>query len=234
MTPPMVEPHVYEQLLAEQTNKIKDIEKKLKQASQGQQSWRHKCQLLENEREKYEASVKAQYEKEKEPLETELKVLKDSHIEKIQAMSSALAQLQQKVASLQNQLKQHGITEGDVAMTYDDNLTCLAEYSDNQRDILVLDVRHKEDAEFIKDAYHKAMLDQPNPSHTVWSSVQTNIVALQREIDVFQAWRTMANIPASDLSRLARGDDRSSTHSVSSIRKALFGRKTSGKRKSNN
>ncbi|KAG0162061.1 hypothetical protein DFQ30_004107, partial [Apophysomyces sp. BC1015] len=129
------EPLVYEQLLAEQGEKMKEIEKKLKQAVQNQQSFRHKCQLLENEREKYEASVKAQCEKEKEPLRIELKVLKESHIEKVQSMSTVLAQLQQKVVSLQDQLKQHGITE---------------EYSDNQRDIFVLDVRYKEDAEFIK------------------------------------------------------------------------------------
>ena len=53
-----------------------------------------------------------QCEKDKELLQIEIKILKDTHITKVQEMSSTMAQLQRTVASLREQLCKHGLAEG--------------------------------------------------------------------------------------------------------------------------
>lgn len=87
---------------------------------------------MENERKEFEASVKgntcfllmiryltcqwllyiAQCERDKELLRTELKTVKDAHVDKVQELSSCIARLQRKVAALQDLVKDHNITQG--------------------------------------------------------------------------------------------------------------------------
>ncbi|KAI8137784.1 hypothetical protein BJV82DRAFT_674412 [Fennellomyces sp. T-0311] len=203
---------------AEWNAKVQQLEKELKQATHDQQTWRHKCCLLENEREEFQASMKDQCEKDKELLQVEIKALKESHIAKVQEMSSAMAQLQRKVAALKEQLSKHGVAEEHVE-------------SDEAIDAMLSNSSYKEEAEFIKNAYQFAKRSGRNPtSHQLWLDIQSTTQALHHEVDLFHAWKAVANVPIEDLARLMRDDERSST-AGSSLRKALFGRKGSNKRK---
>ncbi|KAI9492011.1 hypothetical protein BDB00DRAFT_465818 [Zychaea mexicana] len=97
---------------AERNARVQQLEKELKQATHDQQTWRHKCRLLESEREKFQATVTDQCEKDKELLQMEIKILKEAHLNKVQEMASAMAQLQRTVALLREQLSKHGLAEG--------------------------------------------------------------------------------------------------------------------------
>ncbi|KAI7860582.1 hypothetical protein BDC45DRAFT_105802 [Circinella umbellata] len=122
---------------AEKNAKIQQLEKELKQTIHDQQTWRHKCRLLENERENFQTSVKGQCEKDKELLQIEIKTLKDTHITKVQEMSSTMAQLQRTVASLREQLSKHGVAEESIE-------------NDEAIDAILVHSNYKEEAEYIK------------------------------------------------------------------------------------
>ncbi|KAI9276676.1 hypothetical protein BDA99DRAFT_493856 [Phascolomyces articulosus] len=204
---------------AEWNAKVQQLEKELKQATHDQQTWRHKCRLLENEREKFQSFVKDQCEKDKELLHIEIKTLKETHISKVQEMSSTMAQLQRTVGSLRDQLSKHGLEEEQFE-------------DDEAIDAMLSRFNYKEEVEYIKNAYHFARQSNKDfTSHPLWSDVQTTTQALQHEIELFHAWKAVANVPIEDLARLMRDDERSSTTTGSSLRKTLFGRKGSNKRK---
>ncbi|OAD78557.1 hypothetical protein PHYBLDRAFT_163657 [Phycomyces blakesleeanus NRRL 1555(-)] len=93
---------------------IDDLQAQLKKVTQDQQSWRHKCLLLTNEREEFELACKEKAAREKDIMLLEVKLLKEVHLEKIQSLSCAMAQWQNRVASLRAQLKQHSIEEGKL------------------------------------------------------------------------------------------------------------------------
>lgn len=59
-------------------------------------------------------SMIAQCENDKELLRTELKAVKDAHVDKVQELSCSIARLQRKVAALQDVLREHNITQGMI------------------------------------------------------------------------------------------------------------------------
>ncbi|ORZ18566.1 hypothetical protein BCR42DRAFT_411166 [Absidia repens] len=133
-------------------------------------SWRHKFKLLENEQQEYEKSIRTQYEKEKEALVLELKILRQTHTEKVQSMSSSMLQLQKQVARLSHQLAANGITEESDDEMKEDN----QEWLFNSL---------KEDAEFIKTAHSQAMHEYGmSTSHPLWMSIQKNAFDLRQEL----------------------------------------------------
>ncbi|ORX51952.1 hypothetical protein DM01DRAFT_1408416 [Hesseltinella vesiculosa] len=115
--------------LPEPNEKSVDLEKQLRE-------WRHKCKLLENERQEYEKSIQLKYQREKETVALELKILKQTHVDKVQSMSTSLAQLQKQVTRLRAQLAKHSIQE-DIAFSETDERDWLLE-------------SWKEEADFIK------------------------------------------------------------------------------------
>ncbi|KAI7868737.1 hypothetical protein BDF14DRAFT_1790276 [Spinellus fusiger] len=198
----------------------KDAQNQVKKITQECQQWRHKYLLLANERDAFEKSCKEKAAREKEIVLLELKLLKEVHLEKIQALSSAMVQWQNKVASLRNQLKQHAIdeepTEGET--------------------IGFVSSSFKEDAHFIKDAYRKAHQPETNRSLTnqqLWNSINSSVLALRKDTDHFQIWRSLATLPVNELARLAREDSERSlgqTGVSNTLKKALFGKVRSSKR----
>lgn len=95
------------------------------------QSTRHEHRLMANEQAEFEANIIGWYDlqlhikkskkviiflekcsKEKQSVELELKILKETHVEKLQSLSTTLNHLAGTIASLRNQLKQNNIKEG--------------------------------------------------------------------------------------------------------------------------
>ncbi|CDS08526.1 hypothetical protein LRAMOSA09887 [Lichtheimia ramosa] len=206
--------------VAESNAKIQQLEVDLKQATSEQKKWQHKYKLMENERKEFEASVKAQCERDKELLRTELKTVKDAHVDKVQELSSCIARLQRKVAALQDLMKDHNITQEPCT-------------DDEAIDTILVNRQCKDDAEFIKNAYNDVRSSNYGVNRDQWTNIQAMTYALRHEVDLFQAWRAAASVPVEELARLMREEDKSSAHhsGVSAIRKTLFGRKGSGKRK---
>lgn len=99
----------------------------------------------------------AQCESDKELLRTELKAVKEAHVDKVQELSCSIARLQRKVASLQDVLKEHNITQGnDLACLFPRHgLFTLYIYidpctDDEAIDTMLINRECKDDAEFIK------------------------------------------------------------------------------------
>ncbi|KAI8065508.1 hypothetical protein BC940DRAFT_304281 [Gongronella butleri] len=140
-----------------------DVDKQLRE-------WRHKCKLLENERVEYEKAIQQKYKIEKEAVEMELQVLKKLHIDKVQAMSTSMAQLQKQVERLRLQLKKNAIDE-DIDLD-----------EKNEREWLL--ESWKEEADFIKAAYQQAMHDYTfsSSSEPTWASIHDHLAVLQHQL----------------------------------------------------
>ncbi|KAI8879502.1 hypothetical protein K501DRAFT_193430 [Backusella circina FSU 941] len=191
---------LYDELLKEKDEKISQLKKDLDQSNQEIQLLRHTSKLMENERSEYEREVQEKCEKDKQHLTTELKILKETHIEKVQNMSTTMNNLQLTIASLREQLKRHDIKE------------------EQQDTLTLLDTNHhyKNDAQFIQDAYSKVKQDTQG-TQLLWSTIQETTNALRQEINTFQVWKSLSNVPVHELSRLMREERHTG------IRKVLFG-----------
>lgn len=103
-------------------------------------------------------STIAQCENDKELLRTELKAVKDAHVDKVQELSCSIARLQRKVAALQDVLKEHNITQGMIwhgfffSQTWIVYLIIYIEpcIDDEAIDTMLINRECKDDAEFIK------------------------------------------------------------------------------------
>ncbi|KAI8372935.1 uncharacterized protein BYT42DRAFT_52805 [Radiomyces spectabilis] len=198
---------------------LEKTEKQLKEALHNERLWRHKWRLLENEREKFETSIKEQCKKDMQSLQLQLDILKKTHVEKVENMSATLSQLQKLVTSLRAQLKRHGIAE---------------EYCEEERETVscITETTYKEELASIQEAQLQSMDPMHQANQQLWSSIQKSTAGLRAEIDAFHTWRSLASVPVSELVRLAREDDRGSNSlGVGTLKKALFGRSRSGNKR---
>ncbi|KAG1041907.1 hypothetical protein G6F46_004657 [Rhizopus delemar] len=198
---PSAEPRqVYENLLKDKDEKIKELKTQLDELNKELSQTRHQCRLLENERNQFETSVIEKYAKEKEQSETELRILKEMHIEKVQDLSTNLNHLSCTINSLRRQLQENNIKE---EMREDDMISVNHVY--------------KKDSQFIQDAYYQIKQEISNQQHPLWSHIQSTAVAIKNEIDIFQAWKSTSSIPIHELAKLVLKEQKS--------RKTLFGRR---------
>ncbi|KAG1401571.1 hypothetical protein G6F60_006292 [Rhizopus arrhizus] len=191
---------IYENLLKDKDEKIKELKTQLDELNKELSQTRHQCRLLENERNQFETSVIEKYAKEKEQSEIELRILKEMHIEKVQDLSTNLNHLSCTINSLRRQLQENNIKE---EMREDD----------------MISVNHiyKKDSQFIQDAYYQIKQEISNQQHPLWSNIQSTAVAIKNEIDIFQAWKSTSSIPIHELAKLVLKEQKS--------RKTLFGRR---------
>ncbi|KAI9366678.1 hypothetical protein BD770DRAFT_376754, partial [Pilaira anomala] len=193
---------IFDHLLKEKDEAINELKKQLKQTNQELQTTRHQHSLMANEQSQFEANIIEKCSKEKASVELELKILKETHVEKIQSLATSLNQLAGTVASLRNQLKLHQIKE---EINEDNNSLLLVESS-----------LYKKDAQFIQDAYFNVK-QETHVVHPLWSNIQYTTACIKHEIDDFEAWKS---IPVADLAKLLR-EDQQKNNSVKSL---LFGR----------
>ncbi|KAI9276565.1 hypothetical protein BY458DRAFT_505365 [Sporodiniella umbellata] len=196
---PFESKQVYEHLMKDKDEKIKELKTQLESLNKELTKTRHQCRLLENERGEFETSVNEKYTKEKLQTETELRLLKETHVEKVQDLSTYLNQLSSTVALLRNQLQQHNIKE---------------EHTEEQS--LWINHHYKKDAQFIQEAYQQVK-QETSSQHPLWSHLQSTTSAIRQEIDTFQAWKTTGSIPVHELAKLVSKEQKS--------RKTLFGRR---------
>lgn len=203
-TPPSSQPfeskQIYENLIKDKDDKIKELKTQLEELNKELYKTRHQYRLLENERTEFEASVNEKYAKEKELAETELRILKETHVEKVQDLSTHLNHLSCTVSSLREQLQQNDIKEDTT-----------------DHDTIWVNHVYKKDAQFIQDAHKQIKQEVSNQQHPLWSNVQSTAMAIKNEIDIFQAWKSTSSIPVHELAKLVLKEQKS--------RKTLFGRR---------
>ncbi|KAG2231938.1 hypothetical protein INT48_005653, partial [Thamnidium elegans] len=193
---------INEHLIKEKDETINELKKQLAQTNQELQTTRHEHRLMANEQSEFEANIIEKCSKEKESVELELKILKETHVEKLQSLSTTLNRLAGTIASLRNQLKQNDIKE---------------EINDDNNALLLVESNHyKKDAQFIQDAYYKVK-QETHMAHPLWSDIQYTTSCIKNEINHFEAWKS---IPVADLAKLLREDQ----HKTNSVKSLLFGR----------
>ncbi|KAI8976842.1 hypothetical protein BDB01DRAFT_802753 [Pilobolus umbonatus] len=178
---------IYDQLIKEKNDRLNELKKQLSDTEQELQVFRHKYKLMENERIQYETTIKERYSSEKEVVALELKVLKESHVTKIQQLSTSLNQLH-----TMNQQLRHTLIENNIP-----------EESWNQQYYVMED--YKKDAEFIMNAYHTCNKDS-SYGHPLWSSIQNSTYGIKQEINTFEAWKAVYSIPIDELAKLLKED----------------------------
>ncbi|KAI7907792.1 uncharacterized protein BX663DRAFT_492013 [Cokeromyces recurvatus] len=162
---------------------------------------------MENERHQFELNIKEKYLKEKNQVELEFKLLKESHIEKIQSLSITVNQLSNKILSLENQLKEQNIVENNQELTHEETLM-----------LLISKPEYQQEAQFVKDAYTKINSNQ-SQYPLIWSNIQNTVKAINHEINHFHAWKS---IPIADLTRLLKEDQKQQHHTT--MKSLLFGK----------
>jgi hypothetical protein len=93
-------------------------------------------------------------------VELELRILKETHVEKVQSLSATLNHLSGTIAFLRDQLKRHNIPE-EQPPTNQEELDHLIASQSN----------YKKDAQFIQDAYFKVK-QETQIHHPLWSNLQ--------------------------------------------------------------
>lgn len=188
--------------IKEKEDEITELRNKLTDVNRELHASKHKCNLMENERKEFEANVIEKCSKEKQAVELELKLLKEVHIEKVQSLSTSLNNAFNTITALREQLKKHNIEE-------DENT--------NVNALLVSEsTQYKQDAQFIQDAYNKVK-QETHINHPLWANIRNTTLSIKREVDNFEAWKS---IPVADLTRLLREDQQKSN----SVKSLLFGR----------
>lgn len=133
-------------------------------------------------------------------MELELRLLKQSHLEKIQHLSLTIDQLYKKIDFYKHILDQNKIQYNDHETVIIDNIS-------------TVDPSLKR---FIKDAYHKANQEDESIQEG-WSSLQRTTMDIKHEINQFNAWKS---IPIHDLIKVLKEDQKH--HST--VKSLLFGR----------
>lgn len=93
-------------------------------------------------------------------MELELRILKETHVEKVQSLSATLNHLTGTIAFLRDQLKRNNIQEEQPPTTQDELDHLIASQSN-----------YKKDAQFIQDAYYKVK-QETQIHHPLWSNIQ--------------------------------------------------------------
>lgn len=107
-------------------------------------------------------------------METELRILKETHVEKVQNLSTNLNHLTCTVHSLRKLLEQHNIKEGKRNREKERaHINFILEIKEN--DILLVNPIYKKDALFIQDAYQQIKQEISNQQHPMWSNIQVYI-----------------------------------------------------------
>ncbi|KAL0137355.1 hypothetical protein V8B55DRAFT_1389618 [Mucor lusitanicus] len=193
-----------QQLLKEKDDQIIDLKKQVDGLNQELQTIRHQNRLMENERTKFEANMIEKCSQEKRQVELELGILKKTHVEKMQDLSTTLNQLLGTIASLKDQLAKNNISieqepDGMILDRLIESQSC-----------------YKKDAQFIQDAYYKVK-QETHIHHPLWPSIQNTTMSIKHEINDFHAWKS---IPVADLCKLLKDDQKNHN----SVRSLLFGR----------
>lgn len=103
-------------------------------------------------------------------METELRILKETHVEKVQNLSTNLNHLTCTVHSLRKLLEQHNIKEGKRIEKERAHINLGIEIKEN--DILLVNPIYKKDALFIQDAYQQIKQEISDQQHPTWSNIQ--------------------------------------------------------------
>lgn len=139
------------------------------------------------------------YEKEKSNVELELKILKETHVEKLQHLSSTIDHLYKKIDHYKHTLDTHEIQYDDYNASLDSKVSTI----------------DPKLSQYIKEAYAKA--NQPSNTQEGWSSLQRTTLEIKHEINQFNAWKS---IPIHDLIKALKEDQKH--HST--VKSLLFGR----------
>ncbi|KAL7311483.1 hypothetical protein PS15m_009241 [Mucor circinelloides] len=193
-----------QQLLKEKDDQIIDLKKQVDGLNQELQTTRHQNRLMENERTKFETNMIEKCSQEKRQVELELAILKKTHVDKMQDLSTTLNQLLRTIASLKDQLAKNNISieqepDGMILDKLIESQSC-----------------YKKDAQFIQDAYYKVK-QETQVHHPLWPSIQNTTMSIKHEINDFHAWKS---IPVADLCKLLKDDQKNHN----SVRSLLFGR----------
>ncbi|KAI8641102.1 hypothetical protein BD408DRAFT_444562 [Parasitella parasitica] len=193
-----------QQLLKEKDDQIIDLKKQIDDLNQDLQTIRHQNRLMENERTKFETNMIEICSQEKKQVELELNILKKTHVEKIEDLSTTLNHLVGTIAYLKEQL-----IKNDIKFEQEVDGVALDRLIESQS-------CYKRDAQFIQDAYNKVK-QETQMNHPLWVSIQQTALSIKHEINDFHARKS---IPVADLCKLLRDDQKNHN----SVRSLLFGR----------
>ncbi|KAL9542240.1 hypothetical protein PS6_009901 [Mucor atramentarius] len=169
------------------------------------ESFTYKQQLLkEKDDQIIDLKLPEKCSQEKRQVELELAILKKTHVDKMQDLSTTLNQLLRTIASLKDQLAKNNISieqepDGMILDKLIESQSC-----------------YKKDAQFIQDAYYKVK-QETQVHHPLWPSIQNTTMSIKHEINDFHAWKS---IPVADLCKLLKDDQKNHN----SVRSLLFGR----------